>query len=130
MKKALAIFLLSAYLLVTCGVVINHHYCMNQLESTQLFQTSGDYCGLCGMHQEDAGDCCRDEIRIFKLEQDQKPATSLLVDFRIPFNYEAGLTTTSPAILLTCDSSPTRKYYDPPPLSRQDTHLRNSVFRI
>ena len=65
------------YLGVTTGVVINFHYCMEKLASAKLFDTKSKKCGKCGMHMEDADGCCRDEVKIVKMEEDQQ----VTVDF-------------------------------------------------
>jgi len=44
MKKAAVSILLISYLAVSSGIVVNFHYCMNKLSSTELFAAEGKKC--------------------------------------------------------------------------------------
>ncbi|MBK9568720.1 MAG: hypothetical protein IPO53_01500 [Chitinophagaceae bacterium] len=59
------------YFMVTSGVTVNSHYCMKRLVSTHLFEVKAKVCGRCGMITHTSNGCCRDEVKIFKLQQDQ-----------------------------------------------------------
>src|SRR5688500_17537061 len=71
MKKLLFSISFLCYFAVTSGIVINSHYCMKKLVSVHLFESKAKVCGDCGMDQHDDSGCCRDEIKVVKLEQDQ-----------------------------------------------------------
>lgn len=115
---------------VTAGVVINFHYCMDRLASTKLFEKKAKKCGKCGMHTENSNGCCRDEVKIVKMEEDQQ----LTVEFSYSLPSIEGLThETSEFIIASFYNVPVTRHYQnhsPPLLSAQDSYLRNSVFRI
>ena len=128
MKKAIAAILLVLYVAFSTGVVINFHYCMNDLDSLQLGAAKTEICGKCGMHQEDANACCNDEVKIFKIQDDQQVSAISFkfsnpddIIIQLPVWEEASLFTATHELFLNNHS---------PPLSRQDTYLQNCVFRI
>ena len=53
MKKIVVPILLLCYLALTTGVIVNLHYCMNRLASTELFASESKQCGKCGMHTDE-----------------------------------------------------------------------------
>lgn len=129
MKKFLAFILLVIYLPAYSGVVVNFHYCMNRLASTQFFAAEKKVCGKCGMHTGRSHGCCRDEVKLVKLSIDQLSAKTLTVTetpvvpvqpisefFAVPVPY------------LTVPEQATGPA--PPLLSEQDNYLQFSVFRI
>ena len=71
MKKIFLSIVSLCYLAVTCGVVVNFHYCMDRLASTELFAVETDKCGRCGMEIHESNGCCRDEVKIVKMTDDQ-----------------------------------------------------------
>ena len=74
MKKLAASILLLIYFTVTTGFVVSVHYCMNKLDSIQLGDNSSEECGKCGMHVEDSGGCCKDDVKLVKMQADSKRA--------------------------------------------------------
>jgi hypothetical protein len=130
MKKLVVFTVAVCYLAVTCGVVINFHYCMDRLASTTLFVSQGKKCGRCGMETHQSNGCCRDEMQIVKMEEDQNKTTVAAYD--IP-SFEAPGITPSAFITAGFTNPHVRHHFhnhSPPLLSEQDTHLQNSVFRI
>ncbi len=128
MKKAIAVILLIFYFAFSSGVVINLHYCMNQLDSSKLGAAKSDICGKCGMHTEDSNGCCHDEVKLIKIQDDQKVAS---VEFQFPapdtFVEKNNLFVFVSGIEIEKKSEFTNHS---PPLSKQDTYLQNCVFRI
>ena len=130
MKKVLVSILAIYYLAVTCGVVINMHYCMDRLASSTLYISQGKKCDRCGMEIHRSGGCCRDEVQIVKLDENQQKSTNVLFEIAplaqpeiVPSEY----------IVAAVQDTPGTRYYlnhSPPLLSAQDTYLQNSVFRI
>ena len=118
------------YLGVTTGVVINFHYCMEKLASAKLFDTKSTKCGKCGMDILGSNGCCRDEVKIVKMEEDQQ----VTVDFSYSLpSIEALTQETSEFIITSFYNGPVTRHYQnhsPPLLSAQDSYLKNSVFRI
>ena len=128
MKKAASSILLIIYVAATSGIAINLHYCMNRFDSLQLGAAKTEICGKCGMHTEDANSCCHDEVKIIKLQDDQQSA-SLNYQFVSPeaLAENPPLFVTEPVIVGGEKFSVNNHS---PPLSKQDTYLRNCVFRI
>ena len=128
MKKGIASILLVLYVAFSTGVVISFHYCMNDLDSLQLGAVKAEICGKCGMHQEDANACCNDEVKIFKIQDDQQ-VSAISFKFSIPDAVitqlpvweEISFTTSTHQLFLNNHS---------PPLNKQDTYLQNCVFGI
>ena len=56
--------------------MVSMHYCMNQFDSVQVGAAS-DKCSKCGMHTADSGGCCRDEVKVVKLQMDKQVAKML-----------------------------------------------------
>ena len=130
MKKIAIVILVGCYLAVTSGVIVNFHYCMDQLASTHLFGGESKQCAKCGMYFDDSNGCCRDEVQVVKMETDQKPGSSIIVDFhsldapvQVP---SAFLSASFFNVQPEAEPSP----HPPPLLPKQDTYLQNCVFRI
>ena len=128
MKKGIAAILLVLYVAFSTGVVINFHYCMDTFDSVQFGANKSDYCGVCGMHKSPGNECCKDEVKIFKIQDDQQTSAinfkfnspnAVVADF--PLRNEIVLIRSTPELYLQTHS---------PPLSKQDTYLQNCVFRI
>lgn len=130
MKRILTSIILVCYLTVTCGLVVNHHYCMDRLASTQLFSTAEKVCGKCGMHTDESNGCCRDEVKVVKLVQDQNKIP--VITYELPSLKEV-VNTPSLFIAALFQNVEVQHHFDnhsPPLLSAQDTYLQINVFRI
>jgi len=132
MKKTILLLSFLCYFAVTSGVVINFHYCMKRLASVHLYETAADECGRCGMstHEYEATGCCRDEVKLVKLEQDQNKL--FVTSYDIPA-LEPVAVIPSVFIVAALKNSNQRRHFhnhSPPLLSEQDTYLCNGVFRI
>ncbi|OJW36973.1 MAG: hypothetical protein BGO54_12805 [Sphingobacteriales bacterium 46-32] len=118
------------YLLVTTGVVVNYHYCMNRLASTQFYAAESKQCGKCGMHISKSHGCCHDEVKVYKLDDDQQAA------YQIGFSLtQLSAPVAELSVYLCADffNTPVNSHWynhSPPLLSGQDTYLQNRVFRI
>jgi hypothetical protein len=130
MKKIIAFLAFFCYLTVTCGIVVNFHYCMNRLSSFQLFGAENKTCPKCGMHINKSHGCCKDEAKIVKMQMDQKTSSS------ISFELSAiAVFATIPSEFITtpffnADYAKHYQNHSPPLLTEQDTYLDNCVFRI
>jgi hypothetical protein len=128
MKKISAAILLTLYIAFSSGVIINLHYCMDRYDSFQLGAAKSDVCSKCGMHKSDANKCCNDEVKIFKIDNDQQVAglnykftsPESACEFR-PFENSVILPGNNFSFFINDHS---------PPISKQDTYLLNCVFRI
>jgi hypothetical protein len=128
MKKGIAAILLVLYVAFSSGVVINLHYCMDSFDSAQFGANKSDYCGVCGMHKSEANECCKDEVKIFKIQDDQQ-AAGISFKFPSPDAIDATLPVWNETLLV----GSTHQLYlqtHSPPLSKEDTYLQNCVFRI
>lgn len=130
MKKGIAAISFLLYFAVTSGIVINSHYCMKRLVSIHLFETKAKVCGLCGMDIHDSEGCCRDEVKVIKLVQDQVKIPVTL--YEIPF-VEAVVPVMTDYLFASIRKIDDKRHFNnhsPPLLSAQDTYLQNNVFRI
>lgn len=115
---------------MSCGVIINSHYCMNKLDSTGFFAEAAEVCNKCGMHIDDSNGCCRDEVKIIKLDEDQKVAAQNT--FTIP-SLEAIETVPSEFITTPFVNFQTEVYkpdHSPPIEDGRSIQIQNCVFRI
>lgn len=128
MKKLAASILLLVYFAVTTGFVVSVHYCMNKLDSVELGYSAKTECGKCGMNTAKSQGCCKDEVQVVKLSADHQASKTQVPDFSLallpkqPFALERSSLLSLQSVL----SAPAHG----PPLSEQDIHLRNCVFRI
>jgi hypothetical protein len=128
MKKLTAAILLLVYFVVSTGFVVSVHYCMNKVNAVELGHITTEECGKCGMFVEDSDGCCKDEVKVVKMQVDGLIAKITAATFSLP-----------PVVSTTTDFLFTPLFYklekaEPvahgPPLSKQDTYLQNRVFRI
>jgi hypothetical protein len=130
MKKGIAAISFLLYFAVTSGIVINSHYCMKRLVSIHLFETKAKVCGLCGMDVHDSDGCCRDEVKVIKLVQDQVKIPVTL--YEIP-SVEAIVPILTDYLLASLRKFDDQRHFNnhsPPLLSAQNTYLQINVFRI
>jgi hypothetical protein len=129
-KKSIAVISLACYLLVTTGVVINYHYCMKRLASTQVFGSAKTFCGKCGMHTKKSNGCCRDEVKVLKLQTDHNSFSAEA--FSIPLVEAMAIIPSQFIAALFYNSNGQVHFlnHSPPLLSAQDTYLQINVFRI
>ena len=128
MKRGIAAILLLLYIAFSSGVVISFHYCMDDFDSLQLGAVKAEVCGKCGMHTTNANGCCNDEVKIFKIQDDQQVSA---VSFK--FSTPDVIITHLPAWDEISQVNSTHQLFlnnHSPPLSKQDTYLQNCVFRI
>jgi len=87
-----------------------------------------DVCERCGMHKKEANGCCRDEIKVVKLQQDTQLAKLLLpsVAVALPVLIPS-LHFTAPFYNFT--ESGVLPAFQPPPL-QEGLYIENCVFRI
>lgn len=130
MKKGILAISFLCYMTLTCGVVVNLHFCMDRLASVQVFGEKADHCGQCGMAMHEDNDCCHDEVKVIKLEQDQNKTAS--PDYTIPALSAHAFFSSAymDAPVLPASYSVAPVVHSPPKLSGQDIYLQISVFRI
>ena len=117
-----------AFFVVNTGFVVNLHFCMDKLHSWQLGSDESEKCGQCGM-DTGTSECCRDEVKVVKLQQDVVNANTIAAEFvSTPFL----LSFVSSYILIPPqDGEPEAQIaYDPPLPDKHKSYIVNSVFRI
>ncbi len=129
MKKILATITLLCYLLLTTGVVVNFHYCMNQLASVKFFEKESNKCSLCGMKMHRSKGCCHDEICVVKKTVDQQ---RVVPAYPINAPVDASFLISDFIVLPTINTQYSSEWqnHSPPLLNKQNIYLENCVFRI
>ena len=82
------------------------------------------------METHESNGCCRNELKVVKLEQDQNKVAFVTIE--IP-SLEAVASVPSGFIIAPFENIFEQHYFhnhSPPLLSEQDTYLQNNVFRI
>ena len=130
MKKIITSIALACYLAATSGVIINFHYCMDRLTSMDFFASESKVCGKCGMKIKDSDGCCKDEVKIIKMNSDQKAAATIV--FELPALDAVALAPSAfiSASFFNIDETRHYRNHSPPLLTKQDIYLDNCVFRI
>ena len=128
MKKLFAILTLLAYFTVSTGFVVNLHYCMDRFHSWELGAPQSDRCETCGMSVKKSS-CCHDQVKLVKVQQDVTGAQYAVYAFSAPALLPAlPVWAAGPPVVER--ARPASPIHGPPLISRQDTYLRNCVFRI
>jgi hypothetical protein len=129
MKKLLASISVLVYFVMSCGIVVNLHYCMGRIQSVEFYGSEKEICDRCGMHINESHGCCKEEVKIFKLQNDQnKAGFNYTID-----NFKTPVFEVSPFMagkLIDQDVSNCYNDHSPPLLKGQETYLQNCVFRI
>jgi len=128
MKKLLASILLLVYFTVSTGFVVSVHYCMNKVDSVEFGDSSSEKCGKCGMHIQSSDGCCKDDVKLVKMQVDQSFAKIAVPDFSL----DLAVPQAQEFYFVSYHRSPEEKHplANGPPLSKQDTYLQNCVFRL
>ncbi len=103
---------------------------MKRLVSIHLFETKAKICARCGMDNHQSEGCCRDEVKVVKLQQDQN---KLIYGLPGIAKLSVPVIETSEFIVSPFTPFISTRYFQnhsPPLLSAQNTYLLNNVFRI
>lgn len=128
MKKLAAAILLLVYFTVTTGFVVSVHYCMGKIESAELGCSGDEDCGTCGMTIKKSDGCCKDDIKVVKMNTDHRLAKVAFADLSL-----------APLQTAHCDykidfssdtNEPLLSLANGPPPNGPETYLRNCVFRL
>ncbi len=128
MKRLFATLLALIYFSVSSGMVMNMHYCMGRLSSVKLAVLPSANCA-CGKKSEKKG-CCKTEVKVVKIEDAQQKSVAADVFFPLTVAVPVSHLNLLLASFYTTQLSVASPAHAPPPLSEQDTYLRNCVFRI
>ena len=128
MKKIYIGILAFVYMAVSSGVALELHYCMGDKAGIDLYGSSSDTCGKCGMSEKDTG-CCHDEFKFYKISDSHKTVSN-----------DIDLTASSIAIIndypfynwLMPDNTAVTAVNNHSPLgyTKPDVCIMNCVFRI
>ena len=130
MRKAGLIILTFIYLALTAGVSVQRHYCMNRMSSVRFTVHTEERCTVCGMEKsERSSDCCRDEVSVFKITDDQQPPFSGEL-ISPDFVYIHSVTPVMDAPEYRTLQSSVSYAHGPPGESPVPIFIRNRVFRI
>ncbi len=66
MKKIITGIIAVLYMLATCGIAMEIHYCMGKKAGINFYFAKDDACGKCGMKEKKKG-CCHNEHKFAKL---------------------------------------------------------------
>lgn len=75
MKKIYIGILALVYMAVSSGIAMELHYCMGDKAGMELYGSSSDKCGKCGMTDKDTG-CCHDEFKFYKISDSHKTVSN------------------------------------------------------
>lgn len=83
MKKFLFLIATFAYFTSISGATIYIHECMGKVVDWTFQAEEKDKCDNCGMHKNDVNDCCKDEIKVLKLNAEHKQSENVSPVFKI-----------------------------------------------
>jgi len=128
MKKLLLFVTLLVYFLVSTGFVVSIHFCMDRIHSFQLGDRQQENCGACGMPLQDNKGCCKDKVKVVKLQVDQVTAKAIQPTVQVRVLYS---TLTPLSFLLPVErQNGKQETSHAPPINRQNSYLHHCVFRI
>lgn len=128
MKKIYIGILALVYMAVSSGIALELHYCMGKMAGMELYGSSGETCGKCGMTEKDTG-CCHDDFQFYKLSDSHKTVSNnidftassklLVSHYRVP-DWQLPVS----AALVTEVNHP------PPDITAPSASILNCVFRL
>ena len=128
MKKIYIGILALVYMAVSSGIAVELHYCMGDMAGMELYGSSSDKCGKCGMTEKKAG-CCHDEFSFYKISDSHKTATNdinftapvfaVVTEYNI-YNWQMSAITASTAV----------NNHSPPDYTEPPARIMNGTFRI
>jgi hypothetical protein len=75
-RKAMALILVSVYVLFSVGIIKATHFCMGREASVQFFTSEAKKCP-CSLYALEKNSCCDDEHELIKIDDEQKIITSI-----------------------------------------------------
>jgi hypothetical protein len=128
MKKVYIGILAIIYMAVSSGIAVELHYCMGSKAGMELFGSTTDKCGKCGMTEKKTG-CCHDEFKFYKLNDSYKnvsndisftaPEFAVINEYPL-YNWQMPLNTVPASV----------NNHSPPGYAAPDVCVMNCVFRI
>lgn len=74
--KAMALLLVSVYVLFSVGIIKATHFCMGREASVQFFTSEAKKCP-CSIYAEEKDSCCDDEHELLRIDDEQKTISGL-----------------------------------------------------
>jgi len=128
MKKIYIGILAVVYMAVSSGIAVQLHYCMGDRAGMELFGSSTDTCGKCGMTEKDTG-CCHDEFKFYKINDSHKTASNN-IDLTAPV-FAVVQSHDAYHFLVTGITAVTSfNNHSPPDYTKPPARIMNGVFRI
>lgn len=128
MKELVAFIWLFVYMGVSTGFAVSTHYCMNERRSVELGDVQKAVCDKCGMPKKQSHGCCRDEVKVVKLQQDTQVAKLLMPSLEVSLPV-AVVSQHLLSPFYNFMQSHARLRFESPPLP-EDLCVANRVFRI
>jgi hypothetical protein len=130
MKKGIAIISLALYLIASCGIVINSHYCMKRVVAVRFFESKAKSCAKCGMDMDKDNRCCHDQVKVIKMANDQNKIPVVL--YQLASLSIAAVPVSDFIVTPYFNTNDSRFFlnHSPPLLSEQDSYILHGVFRI
>lgn len=128
MKKIYIGILAFVYMAVSSGIALELHYCMGDKAGMELYGSSSDTCGKCGMTEKDTG-CCHDEFKFYKLSDSHKTVSNDIdftpTEFAVVHDYSLYNRQMPRNTVLTSVNN-----HSPPGYAKPSACIMNCVFRI
>lgn len=128
MKKIYIGILAFLYLAVSSGIALELHYCMGEKAGMELYGSSSETCGKCGMTDKDSG-CCHDEFKFYKISDSHKivsndidltaSSIAVITDYNI-YDWQMPINIATPAV----------NNNSPPDDTGPSSRIMNCVFRL
>jgi hypothetical protein len=128
MKKIYISILALVYMAVSSGIALELHYCMGDKAGMEIYGTTGDTCGKCGMTEKNTG-CCHDEFKFYKISDSHKTvsndidlsaSSAAIVSEYNKYSWQMPANTTLTAV----------NNNSPPGYTGPDACIMNCVFRL
>lgn len=130
MKNLLVTILCLAFFVVNTGFVVNLHFCMNKLHSWQIGAEQSEKCGKCGMGTSEGNDCCRNEVKVIKLQQDAVSSQSTAAGISHPNFIQSFVSVFILPVQEPGSPDPAYLSYRPPLIDEGKIYIENRVFLI
>lgn len=75
-SRAIALVLVSVYVLFSVGIIKATHFCMGREASVQFFTAETKKCP-CSLYADEKNSCCDDEHELIRIDDEQKTISSL-----------------------------------------------------
>ncbi len=88
MKRFIVSILAILYMASSSGAVVHLHYCMGRLIEASIGDNGKDNhdCSHCGMKKKSNGGCCKDEQKVFKVDNAHQQSAKILFEPAKIFN--------------------------------------------